>query len=126
MKNLVRTLTGLILFFISMALPHAANALSKKQSERAGAVLYRDKGCTFCHGAAGEGTARGPSLANTRKTKNAAQITSQIEKGSKNMPAFNQSVTQDEVAQLVAFLRAKHRPVPPPAPVTAPVSNPEQ
>jgi mono/diheme cytochrome c family protein len=130
MRNPSRSLAGLsvllpcMLFW--MALPSAAGALSKKQSEQAGAVLFRDKGCTFCHGVAGEGTARGPSLADTRKTKNAAQITSQIENGSQKMPRFKDALTPDEVSQLVSFLRAKHRPVPPPAHVSAPLSNPAQ
>jgi len=33
---------------------------------------------------------------------------------------FSDSVTDQEVAQLVAYLRAKNRPVPPPAPASAP------
>ena len=31
------------------------------------------------------------------------------------MPAFSDSLTDPEIAQLVAYLRAKHRPAPPPA-----------
>jgi mono/diheme cytochrome c family protein len=83
--------------------------------EKAGAVLFRDKGCAFCHGAGGVGTAKAPSLVDLRKNKlwPPAKITSQIMNGGQKMPPFGDSLTDQEVAQLVAYLRAKHRPVPP-------------
>jgi len=31
------------------------------------------------------------------------------------MPPFSDSLTDPEIAQVVAYLRAKHRPAPPPA-----------
>lgn len=88
---------------------------STKDAEKAGAVLFRDKGCAYCHGPAGMGTAKGPSLANLRKKLKAPQIAAQIEDGGQKMPSFRDSLTDDEVAKLVSYLRAKHRPVPPPA-----------
>ena len=88
---------------------------SKKDNEKAGAVLFRDKGCGYCHGAAGLGTGKGPSLANLRKKLKAPQTIDQIENGGQKMPSFRDSLTDDEVAKLVSYLRAKHRPVPPPA-----------
>ncbi|HEX4320320.1 MAG TPA: cytochrome c [Acidobacteriaceae bacterium] len=91
-----------------------------KAAEQAGAVLFRDKGCTYCHGAAAQGTPKGPSLANVRKKLKAPQIATQIEDGGQKMPSFRDSLSDPEVAQLVAYLRAKHRPVPPPAQTPAP------
>jgi mono/diheme cytochrome c family protein len=38
----------------------------------------------------------------------------QILNGGKKMPAFRESLSDDEIAQIVAYLRAKNRPVPPP------------
>jgi mono/diheme cytochrome c family protein len=35
--------------------------------------------------------------------------------GGQKMPAFRESVSDEEAAQLVAWLRAKHRPVAPAA-----------
>jgi mono/diheme cytochrome c family protein len=32
------------------------------------------------------------------------------------MPPFSDSLTDQEIAQVVAYLRAKHQPAPPPAP----------
>jgi len=107
-----------------------ANAAGGKASEIQGATLFRDKGCAYCHGATAQGTQKGPSLATVRKRLKAAQIVSQIENGGQKMPSFEDSLSKDEVAELVAFLRAKHRPAPAP---TAPqqqtsssVSNPTQ
>jgi mono/diheme cytochrome c family protein len=95
---------------------HAASKTSA--AEQAGAVLFRDKGCAFCHGAGGSGGSnRGPDLAGIRTDKlwTPANITHQILNGGQKMPPFSDSLTDAEVAELVAYLRAKQRPVPPPA-----------
>jgi mono/diheme cytochrome c family protein len=95
-----------------------AGGESGTKAEQAGALLFRDKGCTHCHGVGGIGTKKGPSLVDLRKNKlwTPAQITNQLLNGGEKMPPFSDSVTDEETAQLVAYLRAKHRPVPPPAP----------
>jgi mono/diheme cytochrome c family protein len=96
----------------------AAHAASKTSAaEQAGAVLFRDKGCAYCHGAGGSGGKKGPDLAGIRTDKlwTPANITHQILNGGQKMPPFSDSLTDAEVAELVAYLRAKQRPVPPPA-----------
>ena len=87
-----------------------------KAAERAGAVLFRDKGCTHCHGVGGIGTKKAPSLVDLRKNKlwTPAKITDQILNGGQKMPPFSDSVTDEEAAQLVSYLRAKPDPSPPP------------
>ena len=122
---------AVVLVFGSCSVQHL-HALGPKTStpEEAGAILFRDKGCAYCHGATAQGTQKAPSLANVRKTLKPAQIAAQIENGGQKMPSFEDSLSKDEVAQLVAFLRAKHRPAPAPV-VTKPqtpaaVVNPEQ
>lgn len=100
------------------ALPaHGFFGAKTKAAEMAGAVLYRDRGCPQCHGVGGIGTKKGPSLVDLRKNKLwiPEKITSQILHGGQKMPAFDESVTDQEAAELVAYLRARHRPVPPPA-----------
>jgi mono/diheme cytochrome c family protein len=89
-----------------------------RAAEDAGAILFRDKGCTHCHGVGGIGTKKAPSLVDLRKDKlwTPAKITDQILNGGQKMPPFSDSVTDEEAAQLVAYLRAKNRPTPPPAP----------
>jgi mono/diheme cytochrome c family protein len=59
-----------------------------------------------------------------------AKITDQILNGGQKMPPFGDSLTDEEIAQLIDYLRAKHRPDPAPAlpeaaspPGTAPVAQ---
>ena len=107
-------------FVLPLALLSAAVAHpfpdSSKADEKAGAVLYRDKGCPQCHGADLNGNKKGPSLANINSDPAwpAEKITKQITDGGPKMPPFADSLTDPEVAQIVAFLRAKDRPTPPP------------
>ena len=111
--NRILLLSAFTVFLFSAQ--HAA-ALDKKAAEQAGAVLFRDKGCAYCHGVGGVGGKKAPSLADLRKDKlwTASRITDQILNGGQKMPPFRDSVTDEEAAQLVAYLRAKHRPIPPP------------
>ena len=94
---------------------------ASKADEQAGAGLYRDKGCPQCHGADLNGNKKGPSLADIRSDPAwpAEKITKQIMDGGQKMPPFGDSLTDQEIAQIVAFLRAKDRPAPPP-PVNPP------
>jgi mono/diheme cytochrome c family protein len=108
----------LLLLCIFGALPaHALFGSKNKAAEQAGALLFRDKGCAHCHGAGGIGAKKGPALTDLRKNKQwtPAKITDQILNGGQKMPAFRESVSDEEAAQLVAWLRAKHRPVAPEA-----------
>jgi mono/diheme cytochrome c family protein len=107
-----------ILTLVSLCATQAAFASSKKEAEMSGAVLFRDKGCGFCHGADLKGTRKAPALEDLRKEKEWTdeKITGQILDGGQKMPPFRDSLSDDEAKQLIAFLRAKHRPVPPPAP----------
>ena len=85
------------------------------KAEQAGAVLFRDKGCAYCHGSTAQGTPKGPSLADVRQKLKAPQITRQIVNGGQKMPSFRDSLTDNEISQLVAYLRAKNRPIAVPA-----------
>ena len=110
------------------ALPATA-ADKPDDSAKAGAALFSDKGCTYCHGPAGQGAKKGPSLSDLWKDKTWTneKITNQILNGGQKMPPFQDSVTDDEVKDLIAWLRAKNKPVPPPAPAqdSAPSSGPQ-
>ena len=100
---------------------HAFNAKTEA-NEKAGALLFRDKGCAYCHGAGGVGTKKAPSLVDIRKDKAwpPEKMTGQILNGGQKMPPFRDSLDDNEIAQLVAYLRAKNRPVPPPSTQPAP------
>lgn len=92
-------------------------------------MLFRDKGCAYCHGAGAIGTKKAPSLLDLPhdKTWTNAKITNQILNGGQKMPPFRDSVTDEEVGQLISYLRAKNKPVPPPTTDEnpAPVAQPQ-
>jgi mono/diheme cytochrome c family protein len=104
--------------FLSASLPAHAFGDKNKADEEAGAVLFRDKGCAYCHGVNGVGGKKAPPLTGIRNDKAwpPAKITTQILNGGQKMPPFGDSLTDEQIAQLVAYLRAKTRPVPPPPP----------
>ena len=104
--------------FLSAAIPAHAFGDKNKADEEAGAVLFRDKGCAYCHGANGAGGKKAPALTGIRTDKAwpSAKITAQILNGGQKMPPFGEALSDPEVAQLIAYLRAKHRPVAPNAP----------
>ena len=91
-------------------------AAKKDDDVKAGAALYRDKGCTYCHGVGGIGSKKAPQLLDLPKSKTWTneKLTDQILNGGQKMPPFRDSVTDEEVGQLIAYLRAKTKPVPPP------------
>ena len=116
---------SLVLLVSTQAAPllHAAGT---QADEQAGALLFRDKGCAHCHGDGGVGGKKGPNLSGLRtdRTWPPAKIKEQILNGGQKMPPFSDSMTDAEIAQVIAYLRAKHKPVPPPAP--APAATPAQ
>lgn len=123
----MKSFSAALLAVIFLCAPLPADALSGEKNradEEAGAVLFRDQGCAHCHGADGAGTKKAPSLIGLRidKAWPPTKITNQILNGGQKMPPFSDALTDQQIAQLVAYLRAKHRPVAPPAPAppTAP------
>jgi len=107
-----------LLAVILIALSATFLFASKKDDEKAGALLFRDKGCAYCHGVGGVGGKKAPSLVGLPKDKAwpTDKITNQILNGGQKMPPFRESLTDEEVAQLVAYLRAKSKPIPPATP----------
>ena len=114
---------------VASTLPLFAAAADPEASAKAGAALFSDKGCTYCHGSAGQGAKKGPALTDVWKDKTWTneKITNQILNGGQKMPPFQDSVSDDEVKDLIAWIRAKKKPVPPPAPPqeSAPSSGPQ-
>ena len=98
----------------------AASAAAQTADEAAGAALLRKSGCEHCHGVNGAGSKKAPGLTKIASDKRwpAAKLTDQILNGGEKMPPFSDSLTDPEIAQIVAYLRAKKRP-PLPGPVPA-------
>ncbi len=120
----------LLIGLIALSASPVSQAASRKSDEeKAGAVLFRDKGCTYCHGVGAVGTKKAPALTSLPrdKTWTPEKITNQILNGGQKMPPFRESVTDEDVTDLIAYLRAKNKPIPPPATVqdSAPASDPQ-
>jgi len=115
--------------FFPAALPATAAPDKPDDHTKAGAALFSDKGCTYCHGTVGQGAKKGPALTDLWKDKiwTDEKITNQILNGGQKMPPFRDSVSDDEVKDLIGWLRAKKKPVPPPADTqnAAPTSGPQ-
>ncbi|MGB6974962.1 MAG: cytochrome c [Terracidiphilus sp.] len=117
LRNLSKLAAALL---VAAAIPLPAHALwghKDKKEEIAGAILFRDKGCAHCHGANRTGTKKAPSLVDIRKDNRWTpdKMTGQILNGGKKMPPFSDSLSDQEVSDIVTYLRAKHPPAPPPA-----------
>jgi mono/diheme cytochrome c family protein len=123
MKPLSFLLLTLIAFYPGSA---SLAASQKSDDEKAGAILFRDKGCSYCHGAGAIGTKKAPALTDLYKDKlwTPEKITNQILNGGQKMPPFRESVSDEEVTSLIAWLRAKNKPEPPPAPAEDSVPPP--
>ncbi|MGI4831709.1 MAG: c-type cytochrome [Janthinobacterium lividum] len=97
--------TGSILVFGS-TLRIASSAHASVDPIRDGADLFATSGCTHCHGMAGEGTDRGPSLREVGKRRSSRQVSRQIREGGQVMPAFGNVLEDAQIQDLVMFLRA--------------------
>jgi mono/diheme cytochrome c family protein len=108
----------LLISIASVSFPAPAAPSNSEADAQAGSLLFRDKGCAYCHGVGGVGTPKAPSLVEIRKDKEwpAEKMTDHILNGGQKMPPFRESLTDEEIAQLVTYLRAAKRPAPPPSP----------
>ena len=110
-------LTFVFVLVIATAAFATGNSHPTKADEIAGELLFQRQDCAHCHGPEGIGGKKAPPLTNLHKNKvwTPEKITHQILNGGQKMPPFRDSLTDEEVAQLVAYLRAKARPIPPPS-----------
>jgi len=110
-----------------LASPASYSPSKEEESAKAGAALFRDKGCTYCHGVGGAGTKKAPPLTDAWKDKSLTteKMTDQILNGGQKMPPFRDSVTDDEVIDLIAYIRAKKKPEPPPSDSDSAPSSPQ-
>lgn len=100
--------TAVVLLFSLEGAPDAAEAPAPDQSSQPvadGAVIYGQR-CASCHGDAGQG-GQGPRLAGTVVVNypDPAVQTAVVTDGRNAMPAFGPTLTDDEIAAVVAFTR---------------------
>jgi mono/diheme cytochrome c family protein len=106
---------GLLVGALAMPLTSAwkpaneVHASSRKEQAKA-AILFGEKGCEHCHGVEGAGTERGPNLSTVGKRLSGEKIEQQIKDGGKQMPAFGDVLSQDEVKELVDYLVHMKKP----------------
>ena len=85
----------------------SAQTPDSSAAAQAGAALFRDN-CARCHGTHLEGGKKIPALADIDKKKHWTdeRITHRIQNGEGKMPPFRDSLSADQIQQLIAFLRA--------------------
>ena len=72
-----------------------------------GAQSFEQRGCINCHRIAGVGGQRGPELTHIGSSLSGDELTWRILNGGRNMPAYGDTLSPQEVAALVAFLSAQ-------------------
>ena len=73
----------------------------------AGSNLFYDKGCLYCHKIQNYGGMKGPDLTNVARRLNENQMQIRIINGGDNMPAYGPSLKENELRELVAFLKTR-------------------
>lgn len=74
-----------------------------------GAVLFRDRGCQYCHEIEGVGGRRGPDLSwiGDRLTRN--EIIIRVNTGGYNMPAYAPSLSSNDLDLILDFLESRKK-----------------
>jgi mono/diheme cytochrome c family protein len=111
---IICAVVGCAILGLSITQPLFTVSAGSKPKQR-GAELFAQHGCAHCHGPAGVGGGKGPDLQLVRKRMNKDEITHQIHDGGMSMPAFANSLTDPQIQDLVAYLRAKRKLIPVPA-----------
>jgi ubiquinol-cytochrome c reductase cytochrome b subunit len=76
------------------------------ESVRKGALVFHERGCQLCHIALGRGGKYGPELTDVARRLSPEEITVRTMNGVRDMPAYRNILTLEEISQLVAFFRA--------------------
>lgn len=101
----VMSAAALLMLFHGPIAPVAAADNAKSR----GAEIFATTGCVHCHGVAGLSGGKGPSLAEVRKRRTPEAMYQQIHDGGKSMPAFGDQLTDDQIKDLVQYLRSKRK-----------------
>jgi mono/diheme cytochrome c family protein len=87
-----------------LAISSAAFASSSRQLR--GTAVFDASGCRHCHTIGNVGGHKGPDLSDVGRRKSEAAILQQVVNGSKIMPAFGTVLQQEELRDLIAYLRS--------------------
>jgi cytochrome c6 len=103
-----RTRSAVVTFGVTIALVALAASSPAKADD--GEALFKSN-CVVCHGADGTGTPTGKSLKAPDLHSDAVQkltdkqISDQIANGKNNMPPFKGTLSPDQIASLVTYVR---------------------
>lgn len=75
----------------------------------AGARVFYDRGCEFCHRVSGYGGIRGPDLSYAGDRLDRDRIVTRLYSGAANMPSYVRVLKGEELDELVAFLGSRKR-----------------
>jgi mono/diheme cytochrome c family protein len=108
MRRLPFALSAVVLVFAASC---AGVPLPKESLSDPGALLFngytKEKvDCFRCHNGNGQGSGRGPSLAAKVPKKSDERLGKVIREGEGFMPDFKDNLTDEEVGQLIGWLRA--------------------
>jgi mono/diheme cytochrome c family protein len=96
-----------LLFAAVLVLAFSSLAFASSRSQRArGATVFSVSGCQHCHSIGNVGGHKGPDLSGVGRRKSKAALRQQIVYGSKVMPAFGDDLEQDELKDLIAYLKS--------------------
>ena len=73
---------------------------------RGGELFYKN-GCLYCHKISGQGGQRGPDLTYVGDRLSANELTWRIMNGGLNMPGFGGTITNQELSDIVTFLKSR-------------------
>jgi mono/diheme cytochrome c family protein len=74
-------------------------------------AVFKEKGCTYCHGEQAAGTERGPSLLSAGLQWKREAMEQQIREGGGAMPAFGDVLSEAELQGLLDYLALKKAPL---------------
>lgn len=109
-----RVVVGCLGVVLTVCVLPCSRTSASSNAEEHGQELFATKGCTRCHGPNGVGGKKGPDLQLVRKRRTREFMVGQIRDGGQEMPAFGTALTQQEIDDLVSFLRAKRKVIIPP------------
>jgi ubiquinol-cytochrome c reductase cytochrome b subunit len=70
-----------------------------------GAVVFNERGCGLCHAVAGRGGNYGPELTRVGHRLSPEEISLRIMNGIRDMPAYRETLSREELDEILAFLR---------------------
>lgn len=114
--GLKRVFAGILVLVSVMSVAPCRPISAASKHEQRGQELFATKGCPRCHGPNGVGGGKGPDLQLVRKRRNRKSMVDQIRNGGMQMPAFGTALSQQEIDDLVSFLRAKRKVIVPATP----------